>query len=740
MKHDIDKMLKNIEGTEPSVKFEFKGVPDDAEAFKPKETKKVIPFYRRKALVTVTAAMLAVVMALSVFVHGWPFGMVEEEPPIVYTPIKPNISYSRPPENSTNTEGLPWENGSLKLTTLSTSLPEHTRSLVTLSTSTSQASQNIDLSFMGDTKIISCSDGNLVRINTKSGEHAGCKGVYYNIHDDSVFCVSCAIKESISREPYYIDACIRALIEECVFTGDKIRKIRDAEYLYTVIMDTLYKNGAAEVFMRGEKPTAENMGIDLSDTAIYDEGCAERIKDYKYPVVNVLEFGSSDKYCLYSIVSSVNNASWGNYMMNLENGEITSLNGDNGNNIGEGSITFNHEPELPISKEMYAADLYSFSGIDVSADYKFAVVTAPFFRYENIYNPNNGMLLKTNHNEQNVYLLDLTTGNFTALLGKDYRYMPENLTDRPYPAQSAQIVDGVVCFPTKRDTWYFYYGVANEFYGDFLRICTFNGVKYAVMLQDEKTVYYQLGDGINVTESVLSGETVLPEGYKISSSSVSVGNSSVSVWSKDGKYKYSYLSGEDKINCLEISTGLVGEIKLSETFVNRAKSLSAVQYCMFIDNSGTRLILSYFDISEITFNGMELHNDPCYTPQYNGFRLDYIETERYAGHFYDANGSKILFNDTNNLSKAIIALSYDGINKLVQTYVVGKAPQSKYSADYRSDYFAVIDASCDKIAERITYNGSVAYLSDEALAELLGSKSYDDYIMLYENMMDRQFN
>lgn len=65
--------------------------------------------------------------------------------------------------------------------------------------------------------------------------------------------------------------------------------------------------------------------------------------------------------------------------------------------------------------------------------------------------------------------------------------------------------------------------------------------------------------------------------------------------------------------------------------------------------------------------------------------------------------------------------------------------KNTHDADYRSDYFAVIDASCGKIAEKISYNGAIAYLSDEALTELLGSKSYEEYILMYENMMDRQY-
>ncbi len=731
---DLDRMLKNIESVEPQSEFEFKGEIPSAQV-----PAKRIPFYRRKVFASITAAVLAAAVALAILVPMRPTDIPSDQSALVYTPVKPAISYTRPPEGSVEKNGLPWENGSLKLTTLSTSLPNRGRGLVTLSNTTRVSSRNIDLSLMGNTKIVSCSDGNLVRIDTQTGDHAGCRGVYYNIYESNTFCVACAINESVKREPYYIDACVRALIEECIFTNDMLKGANEVEYLYTILIDMLYQNGAEELFMSGEMPTAENLGLDLSNKMLFDSKCAERIQNYKYPVINVLEFGASTEYCLYSIVSPNKNASWGNFMMKLATGEVVSLNGDGGNNLRNGSALYNHTSKPSSYENSSVADLYSFTSVDVSADYSFAAVTVPFFKYENIVDIDNGMTLKTNCNEQNVYVLDLHTGNFIALLGNNQFYVPENLTDRPYPSQPAQIVNGVVCFPTKRDTWYFYYGVANEFSGELLRICTYSGIKYAVMLQGNETVYYRLGDGADVTEEVLSGETVLPEGFKITSPSVSVGNSSVSVWSKDGKYKYSYSKGEDKIDCVEISTGVTGEIDVPDDFLNRVKNMKAVEFCMFIDNSGTRLILSYFDISRITFNRSELYNNPCYIPQYNGFRMDYIEVDRYVGHFYDADGRKVKFEDTANVYKAIVALSYNGINALVEEYVIGNASQEKYNSDYRKDYFAVISVACDKVAEKLSYDGERAFLSDEALEELLISVPFEEYQRRYDEMIDRQY-
>ena len=731
---DLDKMLKNLEGLKPESNFKFKG-----ELSLPEKRARRLPFYRSRMFYPITAAVLAAVITLMILLPISPDNITPNAPQVVYTPLKPNISYVRPPESSVDTLGLPWENGTLKLTTLSTSAPGRNGGIIPLSNRAVIESQNIDLSFLGNTKIVSCSDGNLVRINTQTGDHAGCRGLYFNVYDGSIFCVACAIKESVKCEPYYIDACVRALIEECIFTADTVKSAHEVEYLYTILIDTLYKNGANEVFMRGEQPTVEGLGLDLSVTSLFDSGVAERIAQYKYPVINVLEFGMSSKYCLYGIASSRSGATWGNFKMDLTTGEVISLNGDEGENLKNGGVLYNHTASPYFYNGMTSADLGNFTSIDVSTDYTFAVVTAPFFRYESIPDIDNGMILKTNFNEQNVYYIDLVSGKFIPLLGEKYTYVPENLTDRPYPLQPAQIVDGLVCFPTKRDTWYFYYGVANEFSGELLKVCTYSGIKYAVMLQGDDTVCYRLGDGADVTEDILSGETVLPEGFETTSSSVSVGNSSVSVWTKDGKYKYSYLKGEDKINCVEIASGETGEIPVSKEFLDRVSGLDAVQYYMFADPNGTRLILSYFDISGIRFNRSELYNDPCYVPQYNGFRMDYIEVNRYAGHFYDVNGRKIEFYDKANIFKAMVALSYDGINALVEQYVINDASPEKYSADYRKDYFAVISAACDKIALELDYDGEKAKLSDEALNRLLGGVEFDEYLTKYDQMIDRQY-
>ncbi len=593
MKKDLDKMLKNIESTEPSHRFEFRG----EKAFSNTE-RKVIPFYRRKVFVTVTAAVLAIAVAITVLIPLSKLVNVENGTEVLtYTPIKPDISYIRPPEESINSVGLPWENGSLKLTTLSNSGISQPAVSLTSASVESPTSENIDLSFMGSTEIVSCTDGNLVRIDTHKGEHADCDGVYYNIEENEIMCVACAIKESVKKEPYYIDACIRALIEECILTEKELGITHNIEERYSDLIDIFYENGADQIFMRGEMPTVQNLKVDVGTTYLFGQNFEQNLTGYSYPMISILEFGLSTEYCIYGISSLVSDASWGNFKIELETGVVTSLNGDNGEYLKNGSVLYNYD-----SSKVYTADLYGFKSIDVASDYSFAVVTTPFFSAENDSQNDTAASNKDDRKEDNVFIIDLQSGNFTVLLGENRNYLPEDITARPYPKQAAQIVDGTVCFPTKRDTWYFYYGNACELEGELIMICTLDGIKYAVMQQGDQSVYYRLDNGADVSEDIENNEIVLPDGYRTVSSPVSVSDSSVSVWSKDGAYKYSYQKGDNKIICVETVTGIMGELRVPEDFLNSVTDLKGVRFCMFLNNSGTRLILTYFGGVKVSEN------------------------------------------------------------------------------------------------------------------------------------------
>lgn len=168
------------------------------------------------------------------------------------------------------TEGAPWVNGTLSLTSVTyksgDSALRMTAAMKQLSGG-SEGSENVAVSLEASAVISGCVDGRFLAITPTEGAHMDCDGVYYDIEKDEEFCLACHIRDAIADDPYYIDVCIRTLVEEhLIIKDDILAGVIDYAYLY----NDLNNEEAHRLLANGGEVTYEGLGG--SATGAWSEG------------------------------------------------------------------------------------------------------------------------------------------------------------------------------------------------------------------------------------------------------------------------------------------------------------------------------------------------------------------------------------------------------------------------------------------------------------------------------------
>ncbi len=489
--------------------------------------------------------------------------------------------------------------------------------------------ENVQVSIMDNTKISDYMGPDLIKTRPAEGEHMGCADVYYNIHTDEIVCMSCRVLALVQGTELYTYAAIDAFMEEILLDEVNLWASGEVNGWRETYSRILYSDKARELFSQLKKPTLSKLGIDDFAFDSHEVYVKEHIGDYKYPVVDIVEYGADPDKCLFSLVSPLTGIAYGSYVMDLTTNTAVRVDQTLANAMGD----YVRCPELSLAESITVLDHYSK-----------IVVTLPYqVQYYHLRNGHRIPVYAMNA----VLLFDVDTGV--------YRQISYHDGELYSPAAPATVYNNVICYPSG-SLWCFYLISTDTLYtveGDFARVITSGqGISYAVMKQTDGYHFFEL-TGKN---GAFAPAEVEGEDFDLANRFVMEGNlrvdvltgETVSLWdgtptatavSKDGRFMYLYFEGADHILCIDVCKAERGAISLSEGFVTQAAEAAAsgtVTYGLFLNAAEDALLMTYCKEGMVVFDsvGYSDHNhmhDPLgdilnfYTV--NGQKLHFVNKE-----------------------------------------------------------------------------------------------------------------
>ncbi len=607
----------------------------------------------------------------------------------------------------------PWENGSLRLTSVTYKNVARQNALQPIA-KTSTTAENVSISMLADTKISGCVNAELLSITPTEGKHVGCDGVFYDIRKDSVFCLACHIKDKIADNPYYIDICIRLLIEEHLITLEEILAgIIDYKSVYL----SLDNETAKECFANGNTPTCESLAFDYAfgKTAMYDA----LMEGYQYPIIRVIEYGENEDRCLFTIGSPVSDVTWGAYVFELDTGKVIKLDGET---VGFCEPINGYMGGTP--DEFLAVNLSIATGVSVTEDYSKILVTLPYFVqwYDT---DENGRLVPV-YTGQNVIVFDVDGGTYEGLLGNNSG-QDTSLLD--LPTQHAKSYGELVYFPTDDNAWcLFADGHSYKLQGELLRLTERDGGGYtAVMKKGNSYEAYALeGEQATLLENeairVLDGNkrVLLSDG---SAEILWENEPAAMVMSADGRFLYLYFEGDGFVTCFDIDSGKKGELALSGDFVSQAGAVARAEYLLFLNASENRLLIAYCKNGALIFDSQAFLENEDLEPAFQTAQIDDVFERNFKKalpYFYNGE-TNVTFADPKTVVEAATVLGFDALYQYATQGV-------------EHDMSPLIIEIASRVADVADYTGNKAEISGRTLNGLLAGMTFDVFDEAYREL------
>ncbi|MBO4366102.1 MAG: hypothetical protein J5843_00455, partial [Clostridia bacterium] len=355
---------------------------------------------RRKWLIPLIATLVAVALLAGSLTGLF---LYERDTPL-------GTDSSQPAESGSGGEGevlalTPWKSGKLHVTTLvyrnnpmtlcASARPDSAMKLLSAVSGTPEtvpeeadegtagsAGTNVTVSIQPDTRISAFSGTDLIRVELSEGEHAGCDGVWYDVRNDEIVCLSCRIRESVCTTPEYLDACIRLAIESGLISNDAVlAAMIDEEY--RSLYEHLNRPSVLAFFASGVQPTVE--GLELAETEWDVSRVRKALARYTYPTVHVLEYGTDPRYCLYALTNAERTLSYGTFLFDVSARTAEKL---DGNAIGKsGSLN-----GIGLLEGDRLANLALATEIRVQEDYGRIVSEVPYILGSPHYNEETNVL------------------------------------------------------------------------------------------------------------------------------------------------------------------------------------------------------------------------------------------------------------------------------------------------------------------------------------------------------------
>lgn len=712
----LDDMLRHVEGT-PADTFPFPaGLLDGQRIPEGNAIPAKQPSGHFRWVVPIAATLAAVLLLGAI---GLPLMLTQGGPGIVTTPESDAETVPAPIDPAFSTP--PWEDGGLRLITMTYKYGSPADGgEETATPSDGTPVENLTVSLVSDTKISSYADGDLLRLAYVEGEHRDCDGVFYDIREDRLFCLSCTVLDMIRSTDLYGDACVRCAIEECLWsTSQMISGGLDTDW-YARVYRCLWEEAVRQTLADGEYKQAakalQRIGEETGDLA-----------KYQPPAVKVVEYGRDRNICLFTLSSARAAGVWGAYVIYLDTGECRRIDGDTVG-IPAYTGTLYASESLSVCSD---ADLSQAFELSFNDDYTRVVATVPYFGSElRRCFAIEGYVGDFYRLEQsaNVFVYDLADGSWYSLLSWE-----DSGRTEIHPAGSAALDGDIIYWKTNRGSWYFRqgseqdtYGFSYELSGGFLRLIrSRTGTTYAVMQEGEIFAIYALSEGearmCHFTAEAfeeqfdVANRYVVEDGVRTdladgSQMTLWEGDCTVTV-SEDGRYAYLYVAGAREILCVDIFMNIRGRLALSEDFVTQAAQAGDVNYLLFLNADGDRLLMTYYRPGTMTFD-------------YDSYDRGHIPRDEYwdvRGFLpcYLINGEPVTFRDEDTICLMLVMLTAQA---RLDADVQGANAQGQQEA---------MAEAAQRLIHYLEYSGQTAWVSKDTVQSFLNGQSKASVIEMY---------
>ncbi len=713
MKHDLDQMLRAVEKTDPPQPYRVN----------------LRAQYRRPAsrlrLTIPAAALLILSLLVALTLIPWR----QATTPANDGPIDPLGDPADLP---------PWRNGELTVRALTyaastartqASFAEPT--LIPLSEEkTMPTSQSVRISLNPGVSVSGTDSAFLLRIRPDTGEHAACEAVYYDIGADEIFCLSCELYADLIDEPLYLDAWVRAILEEGVLVSRYAVTQDEYQPYYAALYQAMYDNQVQKQVCPGFPLSMEELGITHLRDQLPEHYLYGQIEQNTYePHIEIISYGIEKKQCLFSLLATRKDDkyqySYGSYLYDFATRTLTRLEGDS---IG---VAHSVSSDAGLSTPYLAYELSRALSIYYLDGYDHIVATV-----EEVQKGRSGHYIPLHYR---VVHYD-TAENTTAILQNKEKELYANY----HTTSAAQYQDGIVFYPIGgtggRIGGYYVTDLdgihTRLIFGERTHLMSLehlfwiDGEAYAKMhlgtdefYKEESYVYFRLRDGEKVTALVDDGTLVVPDYVYYTYRGVTRtdtrtgetvtlydGEVLTSVCSTDERYLYLLPDTADRIVCIDRRTGETGEIALPNEFSEQLAATGAIRYALYLNHAEDTLTVLFTPRDMLRFDGaafLESDYETGYlTRLYAG---DVSAAFAYAAEcmlpYYRRNGAPLGFTNEPLVREALSLLAQREYDASVAQH--GGAEPSQ-----------ILLTAAEELLSHLSRDGETATITAATLAEL----------------------
>ncbi len=583
------------------------------------------------------------------------------------------------------------------------------------------AAEEVTVSMADNIRIEAAAGTRFIRIKTEEKGHANCDGVYYDVQEDKTICISCMIRDRMKGNPYYTDACVRALIEECVIGPEELAAgMVDGVYHDAYL--AIYESEGLSDFGNGKSPSASALGI----KDIISPSARQRMAKYKFPAVSIVEYGSRPDKCVFTLVSAGGQAVYGSFVYDFIEESFTKIDGET---LGvprclNGFFSW-------VGDEMTSVQLPLASGVAVDANYTELVATIPYYASFMEEDQETGLFSPV-YEASNIFVFDLTSGTCSAVFGLS-REMKDDLR---YPTGPAIRQNGVICFPAGGHlNGYAFPGGLCYIEGEFLAVLTDgvradeageSGGRIAAVKQDGNVRFFRLRDGAPAETDVdaFSASRWVKDGNEafhlpdLKREKLFEKTPDAIASSADGRFLYACFKDDGRVECVDLATLERADLEPGDAFLSQTSGQDDVNVAMYVSGDGTHLLLSYFRTRALRFRKQDFLKAEY--ERYGSNSDDFLKSGlSLASQYYELDdGTKVSFavrDSENRLTAACILCADDMIRLGKLNFLI---PLDSRPDDYPTWQMILADTA-EKLCEYAEVSGNVAYIRADAMKALL---------------------
>ncbi len=451
--------------------------------------------------------------------------------------------------------------------------------------------------------------GSLMRLAAGTELHETCDSVWYDLEKDEVFCLSCFLREKMHKDPRYLDACVRCLIENGMIPVSDLLA-GEAGETYRTLYTLLYSETALNLFASLDHPTVETLG--LTGTVADTVAGRAAVASFRYPEVKVIEYGQDPGHCLFTLYCPDGSGVFGCYVYDFSAQTFTKIDGES---VGVARCLDHTYAE---STTGLSPDLSLASGVLIEGNYSRILVTVPYYVSElEIVSQKGQVEPKYEASAVLLFTLDESGAEMTCLneaLGqKDPRACA--------PLAPARRTGGYVWYSLRDGMTCISDGKGNAFVtdGELRGIFGMNGklpgdsADFALLSVKGKDVWVSLPYGFSVTkeyalETIGSGAYLLNDDRTVridlrtgETTALFEGKTVLATaLTADGRFLFA-LTGEG-VEGIDLMTMERALLSLPAEFEEAVGALNGISFTLLLDDTEKTLLLTYCRVGTPAFD------------------------------------------------------------------------------------------------------------------------------------------